>query len=346
MPTAVASHSALTGLGNDDHTQYFNQTRGDARYRQLASALAISDITGLAAALALLMSTTTALATFSQLGHMHVIGDTTGLQTALDSKLLASLAGVFGLLMLATATASAGTALLSTMIGDSGSGGTKGLVPAPALGMAALGYFLAADGTFKAPPGGGGVVASDFEPSVFIATDSSDGNILLTGLYTLQTNVLTAGLRILPSAQTNATENRVHLTNASAWTLEDGWTNADTVSSGRIVPIEAGDNIGAIARLTTVNPIVLGTTNLNWLIDSPSAIVPVVNYIARNISAPTQDLSLALANSRLFATRVGAQTFNLRTNAQANLGIGSGFIIVHVGTGTKTIKIVSHSKRR
>lgn len=32
----VSDHGALTGLLDDDHTQYFNQTRGDARYSQLA----------------------------------------------------------------------------------------------------------------------------------------------------------------------------------------------------------------------------------------------------------------------------------------------------------------------
>lgn len=43
------------------------------------------------------------------------------------------------------------TALLSTMVGDTGSGGTKGLVPAPAAGDAAAGKFLKADGTFALP---------------------------------------------------------------------------------------------------------------------------------------------------------------------------------------------------
>lgn len=42
---------------------------------------------------------------------------------------------------------------LSVMVGDSGSGGTKGLVPAPASGDAAAGKFLKADGTFAVPPG-------------------------------------------------------------------------------------------------------------------------------------------------------------------------------------------------
>ena len=35
---SVTSHGALTGLGNDDHLQYFNAARGDARYLPLAPA--------------------------------------------------------------------------------------------------------------------------------------------------------------------------------------------------------------------------------------------------------------------------------------------------------------------
>lgn len=50
----VTDHGALTGLADDDHAQYHNNARGDARY--------------------------------SQLGHSHAIADSTGLQTALDGK--------------------------------------------------------------------------------------------------------------------------------------------------------------------------------------------------------------------------------------------------------------------
>jgi hypothetical protein len=32
IPIATTDHGALTGLADDDHTQYYNQTRGDARY--------------------------------------------------------------------------------------------------------------------------------------------------------------------------------------------------------------------------------------------------------------------------------------------------------------------------
>lgn len=48
------------------------------------------------------------------------------------------------------------TADLIGMVGDSGSGGTKGLVPAPAAGDTAAGKFLKADGTWASPPGAGG----------------------------------------------------------------------------------------------------------------------------------------------------------------------------------------------
>lgn len=44
------------------------------------------------------------------------------------------------------------------MVGDSGSGGVKGLVPAPAAGDATAAKFLKADGTWAVPSGGGSTV--------------------------------------------------------------------------------------------------------------------------------------------------------------------------------------------
>jgi hypothetical protein len=52
------------------------------------------------------------------------------------------------------------TALLNSVTGDSGSGGIKGLVPAPAAGDAAGNKFLKADGTWSTTPGGSGTVTS------------------------------------------------------------------------------------------------------------------------------------------------------------------------------------------
>lgn len=50
--------------------------------------------------------------------------------------------------MIGAVDAAAQTALLSAVVGDSGAGGTKGLVPAPAAGDAAASKFLKADGTW------------------------------------------------------------------------------------------------------------------------------------------------------------------------------------------------------
>lgn len=55
-----------------------------------------------------------------------------------------------------TITISVNQSELNAFTGDSGSGGVKGVVPAPAAGDAAAGKYLDADGTWSVPAGGGG----------------------------------------------------------------------------------------------------------------------------------------------------------------------------------------------
>jgi hypothetical protein len=52
------------------------------------------------------------------------------------------------------------TADLIAMVGDTGTGGTKGLVPAPGTGDTAAGKFLKADGNWTVPAGGGQTVVT------------------------------------------------------------------------------------------------------------------------------------------------------------------------------------------
>lgn len=59
------------------------------------------------------------------------------------------------------------TALLNAMVGDSGSGGTKGLVPAPGAGDFAAGRYLDASGGWSVPAGGGGGGMTDVERQNF-----------------------------------------------------------------------------------------------------------------------------------------------------------------------------------
>ena len=58
--------------------------------------------------------------------------------------------GTTGVSLFQAATAAVATAIMNAFVGDSGSGGTKGMVPAPATGDAAANKFLGAGGSFVA----------------------------------------------------------------------------------------------------------------------------------------------------------------------------------------------------
>lgn len=67
-----------------------------------------------------------------------------------DQRLLGNVSG--GTMAPAELTPAQVAAMLPVMVGDTGSGGTKGLVPAPAAGDAAAAKMLRADGTWAAVP--------------------------------------------------------------------------------------------------------------------------------------------------------------------------------------------------
>lgn len=68
----------------------------------------------------------------------------------------AAILGATGAGNVSDLTAAQATSILNAVVGDAGSGGTKGLVPAPGAGDNAAGKFLKADGTWSVPPGTGG----------------------------------------------------------------------------------------------------------------------------------------------------------------------------------------------
>lgn len=85
-------------------------------------------------------------------------------------------------------TATQLTAEMNVVVGDSGSGGIKGLVPAAAAGDAAAGKYLGADGGFTVPPGSGttpvGTViafAGASAPTGYVSADGS--SVARAGTY-------------------------------------------------------------------------------------------------------------------------------------------------------------------
>jgi hypothetical protein len=90
------------------------------------------------------------------------------------------------------------TALLNSFVGDSGAGGTKGAVPAPAAGDAAAGKFLKSDGTWTVPAGAGDVTGPASSVDSEVALFSGVGGKTLkratsSGIAVLTSGVQTAG---------------------------------------------------------------------------------------------------------------------------------------------------------
>lgn len=83
-------------------------------------------------------------------------------------------------------TGTQATAILDDFVGDSGAGGTKGLVPAPASGDAAAGKFLKADGSWTAPAGSGDVVGpGSATDNALVRFDSTTGQLIQDSVVTL-----------------------------------------------------------------------------------------------------------------------------------------------------------------
>jgi len=100
------------------------------------------------------------------------------LSTTLTNKTIDTASNTFKLNGATFGTATQATAALNSLVGDTGSGGTKGLVPAPASGDASGGKYLKADGTWAVPPGGaGGREILTANRTYYVdATNGSDSN--------------------------------------------------------------------------------------------------------------------------------------------------------------------------
>ena len=92
VSTGVTDHAALTGLGDDDHTQYLTNGRGDARY-SLSGHVHDYEQAGLMASHEAAsnphpqyMTQAEGDSAYAGLDHTHPISDVVGLQTALDGK--------------------------------------------------------------------------------------------------------------------------------------------------------------------------------------------------------------------------------------------------------------------
>lgn len=150
-----------------------------------------------------------------------------------------------------TSTGTQATAALALMVGDSGSGGTKGLVPAPAAGDAAAGKFLKADATWAVASAGAGTVNQAALKSTNGTVTVSSGSGSITG----QILTLPGGAYgFYPQLKTDA----------AATTALYATLVADvTVQTAASAPFQIGNGVGGLQGTTLLAAINLANNNQN-----------------------------------------------------------------------------------
>lgn len=252
----------------------------------------------------------------------------TGLDTSASTGYPSLSAGTWSVVNATTLTAA-----LNAVVGDSGAGGTKGLVPAPAAGDAAASKYLKADGTWATVSGGGGLTVG----TTAIASGTAGrliyeaaGNVLgeISGV-TSNGSSLTA----LPVAGV------ITQTSASATAFESG-PNGGTNPVFRLVNSTASSATGlsitgnAAGSGVTLTALSSGTNENVILNPKGSGVLQVGgsgNKIQGDTTSQTLELSsangsiLSYGNTKFFAggaanVQVGASAIQQWGTNSANLG--------------------------
>jgi hypothetical protein len=138
-------------------------------------------------------------------------------------------------------TVAQATALLAAFVGDSGSGGTKGLVPAPVAGDSTR--FLRGDGTFQSIPGGGDALTSG-NLSQFAATSS----LQLAGVITDETG---SGSLVFGTAPTISDPDFTGLVDAQQSVAFSGDISPATITATQDNYNPSGLSTATVLRLAT-----------------------------------------------------------------------------------------------
>lgn len=132
-------------------------------------------------------------------------------------------------------TATQLTAELNAVVGDSGSGGTKGLVPAPGIGAAAANKFLSAAGDFAAIPGVAGASLSLLEQHTASNSTTLDFTTCISSTYDEYRFEL---INVMPA------------TNATALWMRMGTGAGPTIDTGANYSWESTVITGAASAIT------------------------------------------------------------------------------------------------
>lgn len=124
------------------------------------------------------------------------------------------------------------TKALAVMTGDSGSGGVKGLVPAPAAGDAAAGKFLKANGAWVAPSAGIGG-SSGATDNAILRADGTGGSTIQNSAITVDDNgAVTVPEIAAPSTPASGKVTVYAKSDGKLYIKDDAGTETDLTSGG------------------------------------------------------------------------------------------------------------------
>ena len=256
-------------------------------------------------------------------------------------------------------TGTQATALLDNFVGDSGSGGTKGLVPAPAAGDAAAEKFLKADGTWTAPPGAGDVVGpASSTDNGFARFDGLTGKLLKDSAATIVNADVSASAAIDRSKLANGSANHVVINSgtgafSSEATLAKsrGGTGADNSSvtfpaSGTIPTLGANQTFSGVQTFSArmlVSSGTVGEPSVGFSADDDTSGTGIYRVAADSLGFAANGVNIgqySAAGAWTLGATGGAETHNIR-GAICNLitATGDGSIRLRT-TGDNTSKSI------
>jgi hypothetical protein len=189
------------------------------------------------------------------------------------------------------------TAMLNNFVGDSGSGGTKGLVPAPASGDAALDKYLKADGTWTTPAGAGDVVGpasstvnaiakyADITGKLLLNSGITiDGSDVLSGATQINVDNLRLDGNTLSSTNSNG---NINLTpNGSGNVVVDNLQTSG--SSGIVFKNSGGTQVADFGPANTTNVSFAGNVNVGGLTANRAVVSGASKTLTSSATTDTQ----------------------------------------------------------
>ncbi len=256
-------------------------------------------------------------------------------------------------------TATQATEILNVVVGDSGAGGTKGLVPAPSSGDAAAGKFLKASGAWVAPPGTGDVTgpAGVTDDAVALFNGTS-GKIIKQGAFNGTGNVVRTNSPALVTPDlgvaTATSINGVGLSGSGTLTIGSGGTlgtaaytpTTDYVPStdqgtgaNKLVKRDSNGNAGILNTYGGLQTFTTAGGNTTIAAGMPVTTVQGTGTLNQNVLLPAESGLVAGQKVQVVNNSTGIVTLKNSANTQTLATLSAGFSVTATNlsnTGTVT----------